>query len=194
MPKSENKKYPIQVHRIFCILILLLSLSNCGFQVIYKENNAEIPYQQELAAIKIKKDRTRTDQEVKNNLYDLLNPEYLKVEPKYFLVLTTQNSYLSTFTTSTGSSGRNKVFLNINYELKSLETGDTISSGSVSLNDNYDVEANRFGTYTAEAYTKSNLTKVAAQNIRNALVNDLIEVKRKADIAAEEKACEEESN
>lgn len=159
--------------------ILLLSLCSCGFQVIYEERTDVVSYAQELASVRIKKDRNRLSQELQNNLYDILNPDYIKAEPKYFLILSTTKSTGSTFTTSTGASGRNKVTVDATYELKNLETGELISSGRASANDNYDVTANRYGTYVADQYIQSNITKIVAQNIRNSLVNDLIEVRKK---------------
>ncbi len=160
---------------------LLLIFCSCDFQVIYKEREkaADISYVEELAAIRIKKDRTRLAQELKNSLYDLLNPDYIKVEPKYFLTLQISSNTSSTFITSTGASGRNKITISASYLLKNLETGETISSGSTSVNDNYDVNTSRYGTYAAGQYTQSNLTKIAAQNIRNSLVNDFIEARKK---------------
>ncbi len=165
------------------ISFLLLTICSCGFQVIYKdhEENSETSYVEELAAIRIKKTRTRTDQLLKNNLYDLFNPDYIKADAKYFLVLTITESISPTFISSTGASGRNKLTLTVNYELKNLSTSETISSGLTSVNDNYDVSSNRYGTYSAENYIRSNLTKVAAQNIRNSLVNDFIETRKKCD-------------
>lgn len=162
-------------------LILLFSLCSCGFRIIYEERTDVVSYAQELAAIRIKKDRTRLSQELKNNLYDVLNPDYIKVEPKYFLILEASNGTGSTFITATGSSGRNSVTLSASYEFKSLETGNTISRGSTAVSDSYDVTTNRYGTYVAGEYVLSNLTKIAAQNIRNSLVNDLIEAKRKCE-------------
>lgn len=161
-------------------ILLLFNLSACGFQVIYKERDqsSEISYVEELAAIRIQKDRKKISQELKNNLYDLLNPDYIKSEPKYFLILKLKESVSPTFITVTGASGRNKVTLQINYILKSLQTGDVISSGSTTINDDYDISDSRYGTYVAENYIKSNITKTAAQNIRNSLVNDLIEMKK----------------
>ncbi len=170
--------------RKFLAVFLIIGLCNCGFQVIYKDRKeADISYIHELASIRIKKDRNRLAQELKNNLYDLLNPDYLKVDAKYFLTLTIQESLSPTFISLTGASGRNKITLNITYELKNLVNAAVISSGSTSVNDNYDVSSNRYGTYSAENYVRNNLTKIAAQNIRNSLVNDLIEAKKK---------CEEE--
>lgn len=166
----------------FLTLFLVLILGSCGFRVIYKERkDVDYPYINELAAIRIQKDRTRSGQELKNSLYDLLNPESLKVEPKYFLALTQTKTVSSTYTTSTGASGRNKVTLVVTYTLRNLETAATISSGSTSVNDNYDVTDNRYGTYTAEEYVLSNIARVAAQNIRNSIVNDLIEVRKKCE-------------
>jgi hypothetical protein len=162
-------------------LALLLSLCSCGFRIIYEERTDVVSYAQELAAIRIKKDRTRLSQQLKNNLYDILNPDYLKVEPKYFLILDVKELTSSTFTTITGASGRNKVTLTASYEFRNLETGETISTGTTSVSDNYDVTANRYGTYVADEYIQSNITIIAAQNIRNSLVNDLIETKKKCD-------------
>jgi hypothetical protein len=168
----------------FVTTFLLLSIFSCGFKTIYQEENSlgtgnkETSYISELAAIRIQKNRTRLDQELKNNLYDLLNPDYLKIEPKYLLVLTMVKSIQGTFITGTGSAGRQKVVLNIHYRLKELETAKTISKGSVFVSDNYDVTLNRYGTYVTDEYIQLNLTKLAAQNLRNSLVNDFIEISR----------------
>ena len=162
---------------------MLLTLCSCGFQVIYRDREAgtDISYVDELAAIVIKKDRTKVSQDLKNSLYDLFNPDHIKATPKYFLIIKVTQSLSSTFTTSTGSSGRNKVILSIFYELKNLETAQVISAGATSVSDNYDVTTNRYGTYSAEQYIQTNLSQVAAQNIRNSLVNDFIETRKKCE-------------
>mgnify|MGYP001560470763 CR=1 FL=1 len=164
----------------FFQIILLLSLTSCGFQVIYRESekSADISYVDELAAIRIQKVRNRLGQEFQNNLYDILNPDYVKAEPKYLLIARIDTIITPTFITQTGSSGRNNMILNVTYTLKSAESGDVIASGRTSVNDNYDVRTNRYGTYVTEEYVKSNLTKIAAQNIRNSIVNDLIETRK----------------
>ncbi|MDX2083267.1 MAG: hypothetical protein SFV53_04715 [Rickettsiales bacterium] len=167
------------------ILLLFLNLESCGFQAIYKDDIKEVSdfsYEKELAAIRIQKKRTKLDQDLKNNLYDALNPDYVKVEPKYFLKLTVNKTVSSTFITSSGASGRNRVILNVEYQLYDLNSGDAISQGSALMNDNYDATQNRFGTYVADDYVVSNLTKSIAKNIRNSLVSDLIELNKKKKI------------
>lgn len=169
--------------RKFFLTSLILALCSCGFQVIYRDREAgtDISYVDELAAIVIKKDRTKVSQDLKNSLYDLFNPDHIKASPKYFLTIKVTQTLSSTFTTSTGSSGRNKVTLTIFYELKNLETAQLISTGTTSVGDNYDVTTNRYGTYSAEQYIQTNLSQVAAQNIRNSLVNDFIETRKKCE-------------
>ncbi|HLD76555.1 MAG TPA: LPS assembly lipoprotein LptE, partial [Rickettsiales bacterium] len=156
--------------RKFLQIFIIFSLTSCGFQVIYKEKKTGLSYEKELAAIKIQKDSGRLSQELRNALHDLFNPDNLKIDAKYILVLNTQSFTTSTFTTSTGSSGRNRVVINIKYELIDIKDGKLLAQGETNVGDNYDVQTNRFGTYSADEYTRLNVTKVAAQNIRNFLV------------------------
>ncbi len=160
---------------LFCLII-----SSCGFQVIYREGEADnkTSYEQELATIRIQKDSGRLTQELRNALKDTFNPDYIEEEPKYILVLNMVKGVGGTFITATGASGRNRVNLTIDYQLKDAKTGEIVSIGSTVVNDNYDVQVNRYGTYVAEDYARSNLVKIAALNIRNLLVNDLIELKK----------------
>lgn len=162
-------------------LLIIIATSSCGFKVIYKENDnsSKDSYVNELASIRIKKDRDQLSQKLKNNLYDILNPNYIEIEPKYLLILSIKESNTPTFITLSGSSGRNKITITVDYQLKRLEDAKLIASGSTSVNDNYDISDNRYGTYTIEEYTKTNLTKLVAQNIRNSLVNDLTEESKK---------------
>ena len=177
-----------QIRELFKITIYLLvifNVSSCGFQVIYKENedgqksSKHNSYSQELASVRIQKGRTLLSQKLKSSLYDVLNPDYLKEDPKYFLILDIKRQKSSTFITSTGASGRNKLTLTVGYELKNLKNAASISEGKTSVSDNFDVTTNRYGTVEAENYVESNLTKIVAQNIRNSIVNDLIEAKKK---------------
>ena len=59
-----------------------------------------------------------------------------------------------------------------------MKNKQLISSGQTSVSDNFDVTLNRYGSYQAGNLIEVNLTKLAAQNIRNSLINDLIEAKR----------------
>jgi hypothetical protein len=41
------------------------------------------------------------------------------------------------------------------------------------------VTTNRYATYKTGVFVENNLTKIAAQNIRNSIVNDLVELRRR---------------
>ena len=170
---------------IFAFILLVLTAS-CGFEVVYrddlKQNNSQLNqsnhysfYQGELSAIKIKKTRDRIDQQLKNNLYDVFNPDYIKVESKYFLVLKIDKKTLATFITPNGGSGRNKIIMKVDYELRLIDNQQKIASGTVTATDNYNINRNRYGTFVAEDYFTINLTKIIASNLRNSLINDLTE-------------------
>jgi hypothetical protein len=103
----------------------------------------------------------------------VLNPDGIQIDPKYLLSVTLVKSLTSTFTTSIGSSGRNKVILTANYNLKDLQTGDIIDIGVAMAQDDFDVEVKRFANYTTQDTIEMNLTKIIAQNIRNSLIRGL---------------------
>lgn len=163
---------------IFLLIFSPLTLTSCGFQVIYKDQEKSDSFAAELAAIRIKKERSNLDLQLKNNLYDVFNPDYLKVEPRYFLEIKISSSTGWSYITSTGAAGRKRAMIAANYVLKNAQTMQMISQGTTDASDNYDVSLNRYGTEVAEDYIKQNITKIIAQNIRNSIVNDLIEVKR----------------
>ena len=170
-----NKKY--------FLFILFCALSSCGFHAIYNgdnisnsSSNAESKaedYKQKLAAITIKSQKKHIDQKLKNNLEELLNPYNIKTEPRYILTTSLTKSLGGTFTTSSGAVGRNRLILNVTYDLKDLNSGETVSFGTVIAKDDFDVSTTRFANYTAEEAIEINLTKIVAGNIRDRLVNDL---------------------
>ncbi len=168
--------------KFLLIIAIFFVLSSCGFQVIYRDNDSEkISYEKELSTIRIQKSAGRLSQELRVSLLDLLNPDNLANDPKYILTLNQDKSISGTFITFTGASGRNKVTLSITYKLIDAQTGEIVGTNSTIVNDNYDVQTNRYGTYVADAYATSNLVKVAALNIRNLLVNDFIEINKSAE-------------
>ena len=173
------------LNKFLIFLLLIFTTSSCGLQVIYKDQFDENSIAHQLASIRIKKDRKQLAQTLKNNLYDVLNPDYIKTEAKYFLELDLETTVAPTFTNISGASGRNKATLTVNYVLKNIKTAQIISQGSTDAYDSYDVSQNRYATYTADEYVKDNLTNVIAQKIRNSIVNDISEEKRE---------CEENKN
>ena len=163
---------------IFSSIFLSFCLISCGLQPIYKTNKNLVDknynYQQDLAAITVKVDRKKLNQDLKNNLEKVLNPNEIKVDAKYLLNVTLNKSLTSTFTSYTGSSGRNKVILTAHYQLKDLSNDEIIATRTTSADDDFDVGSKKFANYIAENSIATNLTLIIADNIRNLLINDMI--------------------
>ncbi len=173
MPKK------IKIFKIILYIIFILNICSCGFQVVHKDQNISSSISHELAGIKIKKNRTLLSQQLRGNIYEAINPDQIITNTKYFLILDIKNSISSTYITTTGASGRNKIIINVNYELRNAENMQKITNGTVEISDNYDVSSNRFGTYVAQNYVENNLTKLIAANLRNLLVNDIVEFQKR---------------
>ena len=162
---------------IITVLFILQFATSCGFTVLYDQKTTGLNYEKELAAIKIQKDAGTTSQELRTAIYNAINPDHFNEEIKYYLVLNSSESISSTFLTSAGSSGRNKLNMTVKYELKSYKNDRLVTSGIVKDSESYNVNLNRYGTYTAEEFARSNLAKALSQKIRNLLVQDIIELR-----------------
>lgn len=163
--------------RNFLITLTFLIISSCGFHAIYNDNkiskNSQ-SYNQELASIKVHTIRKKINQDLKNNLEKVLNPDDIVSDPKYLMEFTLDRIVTSTFTVSSGSTGRNKVTLMVSYKLKDFNSGELISTGSTTAKDDFNVSDNRFANYITEESIATNLTLILAQNIRNLLINDIV--------------------
>jgi hypothetical protein len=162
------------------VFIALFLLCGCGFEVIYKDHELPTSLAYQLASIKIEKKLTQLDWELQNSLYSLLNPDKLDIPAKYLLILQTTTTTSSTYITSTGAAGRNRITITTNYTLQNLETNQIVGSGSTTASDNYDISINRFGTVVTEEYVRNNILKIISNNLRNALVGDFITLSKKS--------------
>lgn len=172
LAKHKKNKFPL-------VWFLVLLIFSCDLQVVYKDQNLDSSLSYELATIRIKKERDVLSQQLRSNLYDVFNPDSTLASSKYFLILDLNILTSPTFITTTGASGRNKINLIVKYKLKNIQNMTEISEGKVEIADNYDVSLNRYGTYVAEEYVKNNLTKLLAQNLRDIILNDLVELRKR---------------
>ncbi len=160
-----------------CCFIISLSLCCCGFRPVYQQNQIngnQLEYLEELAAIKVEIARKKLNQDLKSNLEKTLNPNQIKVEARYIITIELTKDISSTFITSTGSSGRNKITLSAKYKLKDIESGELISEGKTEAKEDFDINIDkRFANYTAEEQISSNLTLIIANNIRDLLITDI---------------------
>jgi LPS-assembly lipoprotein len=163
----------MSVKFIVSSIFLSFFLLSCGLRPIYQINK-DYSYQQDLAAIKITLERKKINQDLQSNLEKVFNPSAIEVDTKYLLNVTLRKSLSSTFTSYSGSSGRNRVTLVANYKLIDLGSDKIIATGTTSASDDFDVFSKKFANYVAEDYITTNLTLIIADNIRNLLINDMV--------------------
>ncbi|MFT6106504.1 MAG: hypothetical protein ACJATL_000736 [Rickettsiales bacterium] len=159
------------------LLLSVLIIPSCGFHTIYSDNRISSQskaYNEELASITVKVSRDKINQDLKNNLEDVLNPGNIEIDQKYIINISLNRSTGSSIITSTGSAGRQKVILAAKYRLRDFHSGELIATGDVVADDDFDVENKLFANYSAENAIASNLTLVIARNIRNMLINDIV--------------------
>jgi hypothetical protein len=163
---------------LFTIFIIIFSLTSCGFQTIYYNNSSEnnIDYHEKLTLVKIKKYRSNIHYKLHNHLTKILNPYNVQNHKEYILDIQLTDQKSSTFTTSTGSSGRNKITLIAKYKLLDIKSNDILGSGTVSESGDFDVGKKRFANYITEEETKLELTKLISIDIRNMIINDLYQI------------------
>ena len=73
--------------KIISIFLIFFTVASCGFRSIYHEEKSKTSYEKQLASIKIQKDAGTLNQELRFQVYDLLNPNKVEVEAKYYLIL-----------------------------------------------------------------------------------------------------------
>lgn len=168
----------IKKFSLFTIFIATFSLASCGFQPIYYNNSSEnnIDYHEKLTLVKIKKYRSNIHHELYRNLTKILNPYDVQKQKEYILDIKLTNKKSSTFTTSTGSSGRNKITLTAKYKLLDIKSNDILGFGTVSESGDFDVGDKRFANYITEEEIKLQLTKLISIDIRNIIINDLYQI------------------
>jgi hypothetical protein len=171
MINYHNKLIKLLKKPIIIAFILFLT-TNCGFHSIYSKKS-EIQNNIFLPSIKITKYNKKTEQTLRMELEELLNPEHIDIDKKYILNFDLKKQTQITIITDTGSSGRNRMTIKASYILKDIDNDNIISKSSVQAKDSYDVQDNRFANYIAEEKVEHGLLKSISQNIRDLLIRDL---------------------
>ncbi len=172
------------------LLFIATICIGCGFTAIYgkttygRSEKASEPITKlldgELSKIAIQKGKDQLSQKLRNALYDLF---VQKPDPSYFMSLKVSVSVVPTYITGAGSSGRNRVTLIASYELKRLSDGKLIGKNSTSVYDNYSVSDIRYANYTSEEAIGMQLCELAALNIRDMAVSDLVQFNKEESYA-----------
>jgi LPS-assembly lipoprotein len=145
----------------------LATLFGCGFHSVYgshvddKTGNTDSAM---LASIRIDSIPTRSGQELKEDLEDVINPgNSIAAAPAYRLIISLTSSEAPIGVSRDGTVSRYNVYLTSTYRLIRIADDKQVSSGTVSHISSYNNEVNAyFSTYISDAdATKRGISELA---------------------------------
>ncbi len=162
--------------KIFSALLLLFSLTACGFEPLYVQKKQESLWyfggefdtsiSTEMAKIKVQTIADRFGQELRNDLLDMITPLGVPARPTYRLVVDvepieiTQQAMRDDITAT-----RERVRYKVNYRLLSAESSEVLVSGDSIAYVSYDILANPYSTTFAKKKTQTDAAKIIANDI-----------------------------
>ena len=170
--------------KIFSALLLLFSLTACGFEPLYVQKKQESLWyfggefdtsiSTEMAKIKVQTIADRFGQELRNDLLDMITPLGVPARPTYRLVVDvepieiTQQAMRDDITATMRddiTATRERVRYKVNYRLLSAESSEVLVSGDSIAYVSYDILANPYSTTFAKKKTQTDAAKIIANDI-----------------------------
>lgn len=157
-----------KIQSVFLIILVSFFLFSCAFENIYKKNNINSKPEC-IPAIEIIEGKVSIkDKKLYRVFYDKLNEEFYTDSEnlEYLLYLSLSESVGSAATTSSGSVGRYKYTLIVNYRLVDAKTEVEVGSGVVKSISSYESSNSRFTTYSANLDTLNKLAVSVIEKLK----------------------------
>jgi LPS-assembly lipoprotein len=131
------------------ILVLLMTLSGCGWQPLYA-NPESGPASTELRAIRVDPIPDRVGQELELALRDSFNPRGEPTKPRYRLQTGLSYTLSNVGLVSQGTATVGRVDLVATYHLIDLKSGGTLLTDTVHSQNSFALNPNQYSTVVAE--------------------------------------------
>ena len=157
--------------RIFA-LSLFIALGGCGFQPLYKKQQAGDAVIEDLAQVQVLNliDQVSYDdrlgQKIKNLLLDRLNPGGRPNNPFYVLAVTVSTARTELGLKFSDEATRAKLSMNASYLLKEKKTNAVLFRGSARSVNSYNIVQSNFATLSAENNAKDRAAREIADDIK----------------------------
>jgi LPS-assembly lipoprotein len=162
--------------KFFLITITLLFFSSCGYKPIYSSTNKN---NEKLLYVSVKSIKDRPGQILRNNLSKQLNPQNKKAIPKYYLFVEFNENKEELGYRKDMSATRTNLVINVSYNLKNINDGETILKGSTKVISSYDVVESIYATIIAEKDARIKGLKIISDTIVNELAIYFNNIKNK---------------
>ena len=147
----------------YAFLFLSFLLLGCGFQPLYVTHESTLS---QTAAIQIEPISGEGGYQTELILQKRLNPEHIKVAPKYRLVVTLNKpSYANQSIRSDNFASLEKMTISANYKLVDIQKKQTLISSFVDANGLLNLVKEPYATVTAKDKLYDNLIRTMADDI-----------------------------
>ncbi len=158
------------------LVLLLLSLTACGFQPLHGRAFRALT-DADLSAVRIEVDRTRLGQLLKAEIEDGVNPDHQHAEKLYTLKITLTEREIYLFINPDGTSSRGDIEYRSNYQLLRILDGKVVQQGALSRTSSYNIsETADYASYVSEEDARKRGVTELAQDYKLRLSNLLVKL------------------
>ena len=153
---------------IYC-LVVLLSLTGCGYKPLYSSGSDGRGVVASLSSISVQETDTRAGQLVRNSLLSSIRPAGTAGDNRYKLVLNPELTQSTLVDRSVPDTERMRMRLAVTYQLIETASGSEVNSGKTFSAVSYDVIREPVADLQAESNAASRAAKEVAADIHTRL-------------------------
>ena len=157
------------VKKVIYSLVVLLSLTGCGYKPLYSSSNDGLGVVATLSSISIQEPDSRAGQLVRNNLLSSIRPAGTGQESLYKLVLKPELSQSTLVENEAPGIKRIRLRLAVSYQLSDSRSGSEVNSGKTFSTVSYDIIREPVADLQAESNATSRAAREVAADIHTRL-------------------------
>jgi LPS-assembly lipoprotein len=159
----------LRVKKVVYCLVLLLSLTGCGYRPLYTSGSDGRGVVASLSSITIEETGTRAGQLVRNSLLSSIRPAGTAQRDRFKLILKPELVQSSLVSQSLPGIKRMRLRLTVSYELLEAGSGSKVNSGKTFSAVSYDIIREPVADLQAEANATDRAAQEVAADIRTRL-------------------------
>lgn len=159
----------MRVKKVIYCLVVLLSLTGCGYKPLYSSGSDGRGVVASLSSIAIQETHSRAGQLVRNSLLSSMRPASAAGDDLYKLILHPELAQSTLIDRSTPGIKRIRLRLTVTYQLIETASGAEVNSGKTFSAVSYDIVREPVADLQAEANATSRAAKEVASDIHTRL-------------------------
>jgi LPS-assembly lipoprotein len=152
--------------RAIALLLACFALAGCGFRPLYATGDETAEFDEQLASIEILPISERIGQILANSLRDNFNPTGAKIAKRYSLSVTLFTYSADYVIRKDGTASRELFTVNGSFAMYPAGSNSPILTGSVRINDSYDVGESPYSVVVSTNDARSRAAEEISTDIR----------------------------